>query len=309
MSDQKTAVVFGATGLIGQRITVRLLGDGWKVKALVRNVPKSRQIFGDRVEHIEWNYEKDDWKSAVEGTEAVINFSGAPIFQKWKGDYKRRIVDSRVKATRQISDAICRSKSHPGVFVNGSASGFYGYDGWDDSVVNENIPAGSDFWGNFVSSWEKAAMEAEECGTRVVNIRTSVVLDGASGALPQLVSVFNKGIGGPIRPGDQWFPWIHIDDEVEMVFFALKDERVSGALNASVPDVPRMREFARTLGEVLGKPSRIPVPITILRLMMGEVANILANGKKVVPQRAMDLGYKFTYPDLEGALKNLLKPS
>lgn len=306
MSEQKTAAVFGATGLIGQQLVRRLLKEGWKVRVFARDSAKSRQIMGEVEEHHDWDYNRDDWKVYLNNTDAVFNFSGAPIFQKWRGDYKRQIVDSRVKATRQISDAICKAENGPGVFINGSASGIYGYDSWNDSEITEESGAGKDFWGQFVSTWESAAEEAGKCGTRVVNIRTSVVLSSDSGALPQLVSVFNKGIGGPIRPGDQWFPWIHIEDEVGMAMFALENEKVVGPMNASAPEVPRMRDFAKTLGQVLKKPSRIPIPLTILKLMMGEVANVLANGKRVVPSRASELGYQFRFHELEPALSNLM---
>lgn len=307
MADQRIAAVFGATGLMGQKIVERLGKDGWEVRIFTRDVSKSRLLFGDSAKIYHWNYDEEGWKKELENTDAVLNFSGAPIFKKWKGDYKKQIVDSRIKATRQISDAICGADNPPKVFINGSASGFYGYDGWNDDEISEASPSGKDFWGLFVSGWEEAATSAEKCGTRVVNIRTSVVLDRESGALPQLVSVFNKGIGGPIRPGDQWFPWIHIDDEIGMIFHALNGENIAGPLNASAPEVPRMRQFSSTLGEVLGKPSRIPIPITILRLMMGEVSLILANGKRVIPRRAEDLGYQFKFPHLEGALTDLLK--
>lgn len=306
MTDQKTAAVFGATGLMGQKIVRKLGNAGWKTRTFTRNPARSRELFGDSVEHYSWNYEEESWKDRIEGTDAVLNFSGAPIFRKWKGDYKREIVDSRITATRQISDAICKSEKPPSVFINGSASGYYGYDNWNDDEISEASPAGKDFWGLFVSGWEEAAMAAGKCGTRVVNIRTSVVLDRDSGALPQLVGVFRKGIGGPIRPGDQWFPWIHIDDEIGLIFHALNGGDITGPLNASAPEVPRMREFAETLGTVLGKPSRIPIPITILRLMMGEVSGILANGKRVVPARAKEIGYQFRFPILKDALKDLL---
>ncbi len=143
-------------------------------------------------------------------------------------------------------------------------------------------------------------------GVRVVLIRTSVVLTMKGGALPQLASVFRKGIGGPISPGNQWFPWIHEDDEVGLVLFALENDNVSGPLNASDPQVPTMNEFAATLGEVMHKGSRIRIPITVIRLMMGEVSNVLAKGKKVVPRRAMELGYRFRYTDLKAALADLM---
>lgn len=307
MGNGRTAAVFGATGQIGQAVIRRLSAEGWNIRIFARDLKKSGGIFQDIGQQIQWDYRKDDWQEHVNGTDAVFNFSGAPIFQKWKGDYKKEIVESRVKATERISRAICMAEKRPKVFVNGSAAGFYGYNTWNDDTVTEDYPAGSDFWGTFVSDWEKAAMKAEECGTRVINIRTSVVLDKDTGALPQLMNAFNKGIGGPIRPGNQWFPWIHKEDEIGIILYAMDIDTVSGPINASAPEVPRMREFAESLGRALGKPSRIPIPITILRLMMGEVSKILANGRMVVPKKAEDIGYQFKYPDIDGALQDLLK--
>ncbi len=307
MTNGKTAAVFGATGLIGKNVVEKLLAAGWTVRAFTRDTLKSKQAFGDAVEHFQWNFNSDDWKSHVDGTDVVLNFSGAPLFQKWKGDYRREILDSRIKATRQISDAICKANNKPHVFVNGSAEGYYGHDSWDDTKMTEDHDAGKDFFGELVKAWEDAAGEAEKCGTRVVNIRTGVVLSTDSGALPQLVSVFKKGIGGPIKPGDQWMPWIHIEDEVGIIMFALKNENVKGPVNAASPNDVRMKEFTDELGKTLGKPSRIPIPQTLIKLMMGEVSKLLINGNRVIPEKATKLGYQFKYPELAPALENLLK--
>ncbi len=307
MDQGRTAAVFGATGQIGQAVIRNLASDGWNIRIFARDTAKSGRLFPDIKEQYQWNYNKDDWQAHVDGCDAVFNFSGAPIFQKWKGDYKREIVDSRVLSTAKITEAICKANSKPSVFINGSAAGIYGYNTWNDDTVTEDYPAGSDFWGKFVADWEESALKAQGCGTRVINIRTSVVLDKETGALPQLMNAFNRGIGGPIRPGDQWFPWIHVEDEVGIILYALGIGTVSGPINASAPEVPRMREFASTLGKVMGKPSRIPIPVTILRLIMGEVSKILANGRKIVPKKAEDIGYQFKFPKLEGALENLLR--
>lgn len=301
-----TVSVFGATGLIGGSVIRALMEDGYSIRIFARSVEKSRDMFPEIKEHIRWDYTRDDWKQNLEGSAVVINFSGAPIFQKWKGDYRKEIWDSRVEATKQIVDAISRCTEKPAVLINGSASGIYGYDSFDDREVDESSPPGRDFWGDLVTAWEKEAMAAASMGVRVVLIRTSVVLTMKGGALPQLASVFRKGIGGPISPGNQWFPWIHEDDEVGLVLFALENDNVSGPLNASDPQVPTMNEFAATLGEVMHKGSRIRIPITVIRLMMGEVSNVLAKGKKVVPRRAMELGYRFRYTDLKAALTDLM---
>ena len=307
MGNGRTAAVFGATGQIGQAVIQKLSGEGWEIRIFARDTAKSSQLFPGIKDQYQWDYRKDDWQEHLDGTDVVFNFSGAPIFQKWKGDYRTEIVESRVTATARIAEAICSAKTRPRVFINGSAAGIYGYNTWNDDTVTEDYPAGKDFWGTFVSNWEKSALKATECGTRVINIRTTVVLDKETGALPQLMNAFNRGIGGPIRPGNQWFPWIHVEDEVGIMLYAMNIETVSGPINASAPEVPRMRDFAESLGKAMGKPSRIPIPVTILRLMMGEVSKILANGRKVVPKKAEEIGYQFRFPRLDQALEDLLK--
>lgn len=307
MSNGKTAAVFGATGLIGSNVVQKLIEAGWSVKVFTRNTQKSKEVFGDAVEHYRWSYDTDDWKEHVDNTDAVLNFNGAPLFQRWKGDYRREILDSRIKASRQISDAICRAGNKPGVFINGSAEGYYGHSSWTDTKLTEDHNAGNDFFGELVRAWENAASESEKCGTRVVNIRTGVVLSTESGALPQLVSTFRRGIGGAIKPGTQWIPWIHIDDEVGLIMFALENDNARGPINAAAPEEARMKEFTDELGKVLGKPSRISIPKTLIRLMMGEASNLLINGNRVVPDKAIGLGYKFKFPELVPALENLLK--
>ena len=305
-NDSSVVSVFGATGLIGQNVVRMLHSEGYRIRIFARDLSKSRNLFPEISDHVLWNYANEGWKPSLVGTGAVINFSGAPIFRKWKGDYRKEIWNSRVEATRQIVDAISKLEQKPSILINGSAAGIYGYDSFDDSDVAESSPPGKDFWGDLVSAWEGEANKAENFGTRVVNIRTTVVLDRESGALPQLVSVFRKGIGGPISPGNQWFPWIHIEDEVGLVMFAMENDTVSGPINAGSPEVPRMEDFAHTLGEVMHKQSRVKIPLTVIRLMMGEVSNVLAKGKKVVPARALELGYRFKFVKLRDALEDLL---
>ena len=303
----RTAAVLGATGNIGQNVVRALIDSGFSVRIFARDTEKSRQIFPQISEHVSWDYRSEAWKDRIDGCNVVINLAGAPIFQKWKGHYRSEIVDSRVEETRQVVDAIRRARDRPQLLINASAAGIYGYESFDNTDVTEDTLPGKDFWGDFVTRWEHEALEAESMGVRTVLIRTSVVLSTDGGALPQLVSVFKKGIGGPISPGNQWFPWIHVDDEVGLLMFSITNDRVKGPLNASSPKVPTMKEFATALGITLGKTYKVRIPITFVRLMMGEVGNILAKGKKVVPKRAEEFGYVFKYPDLEQALDNLLK--
>lgn len=307
MGDQNKAVVFGSSGLIGSAVCKELIKRGYSVTAVGRDREKVRQKVPGASEYYGFTGKGGDLEKIINGSTAVFNFSGAPIFKKWKGNYKTEIYESRVDYTSAIAEAIKKCQVPPELFVNGSAAGIYGYDKWDDREITEDEPAAEDFWGVLVKEWEEAAEKAKSDKVRVVNIRTSVVLDSSEGALEQLVKVFNRGLGGPIKPGTQWFPWIHLDDEVGLALFPLEKKDISGPINASSPQVPRMNEFSAILGRVLNKPSRIKVPVTIIRMMFGEVSDLLIKGKKVIPAKAEKYGYPFLFPDLEGALENLLK--
>ena len=305
MENQRKAVLFGSSGLIGNNLCRKLKQEGYLVIAAGRDTERMRQRspFADHYEQITGDLES--FEKIIRGSEAVFNFSGAPVFIKWKGDYRNEIYDSRVKLTSMIARSIVNLDVPPRVFVNGTASGIYGYDSFDDRDITEDEKPASDFWGSLVRDWEASADMAQSEKTRVVNLRTSVVLDSKEGALPQLVKVFRRGLGGPIKPGTQWFPWIHIEDEVDLALFCSNNEKITGAVNASAPNVPRMNEFAETLGRVLDKPSRIKVPKTIIRMMFGEVSELLTNGKKVIPSKAEKNGFQFRFPVLYDALKDL----
>ncbi|MDS0257026.1 TIGR01777 family oxidoreductase [Thermoplasmatales archaeon AK] len=306
MADIEKIAVFGATGTIGGALLRELSGSNYSVTAFARDGSKLAAISHGNIIGKLLPESPEKLSSELEGAKAVFNFTGAPIFRRWSREYRNEIIKSRVDFTRNISRAILGCTDPPRVFVNGSASGIYGYDSFDDSDVTEDHSAASDFWGKLVSDWESAANESARSGVRVVNIRTTVVLDSKSGALPELVRLFQRGLGGAIRPGTQWFPWIHIKDEIGLAVFAMNRDDISGPLNAGSPNVPRMDEFARELGNVLGKPSRIKIPVTVLRLFLGEVTEVMSKGKKVVPARALQLGYEFKFPDLNSALRDLL---
>ena len=301
-------MVLGATGCIGRAVVSGLKNAGYGIIIGSRDPEKARTAFPDVSSFIEFDYKKKtDLQQAMDGVYAVVNLTGAQIFQKWTDEYRKEIVESRVESTRIIVDSMIRCKTRPSVLVNGSAAGIYGYERVTDDPMTEDSKPGKDLWGDLVSKWEAEAMKAKDQGIRVVTIRTSVVLSPDCGALPQLVGIFNKGIGGPIRPGTQWFPWIHIDDEVSLIVNAVRDSSYSGPFNASAPDVPRMKDFAHTLGKVLGKGSRFPIPVFVIRLVMGESANVLGKGTRVIPEKAQKIGFVFRYPNLEPALENLLK--
>jgi len=306
--SRSKVIVLGATGCIGKAVVKGLKDAGYSIIIGSRDPEKARMAFPDVSSFIEFNYnKKTDLSRSLEGVYAVVNLTGAQIFQRWTEEYKKEIVASRVESTKMVVDAIRDCKEKPSVLVNGSAAGIYGYERVTNDPMTEDSKPGNDFWGDLVSKWEAEAMKASDLGIRVVTIRTSVVLSADCGALPQLVSIFKKGIGGPIRPGTQWFPWIHIDDEVSLIVNAVKESSYSGPFNASAPDVPRMKDFAHTLGKVLGKSSRFPIPVFMIRLVMGESANVLGKGTRVIPEKAQKLGFVFRYPELGPALENLLK--
>ena len=301
-------MVLGATGCIGKAVVSGLKNAGYSIIIGSRDPEKARTAFPGVSSFIEFNYKKKtDMSQSMEGVYAVVNLSGAQIFQKWTDEYKKEIVESRVESTRIIVDSMRACKTRPSVLVNGSAAGIYGYERVTDDPMTEDSKPGNDFWGDLVSKWEAEAMKANDLGIRVVTIRTSVVLSPDCGALPQLVDIFKKGIGGPIRPGTQWFPWIHIDDEVSLMVNAVRESSYSGPFNASAPEVPRMKDFAHALGRVLGKGSRFPIPVFVIRLVIGESANVLGKGTRVVPEKAQKIGFVFKYPNLDPALESLLK--
>ena len=302
---KQTVSLFGGNGLIGSEIARTLLSRGDEIKFFSRNKQKTEVIFPGK-EVVEFTMENKEWKQEIDGSSAIINFTGESIFKKWTGEYKRKIVESRVKTVDRIVEAISKCEVRPKVFINGTAAGYYGYDKITDTEMNEDSPKGDDFFGDLVYQWEKAANRAEEYGVRVVNVRTSLVLSASGGGLPELVSIFKTGLGGPIRPGNQWLAWIHMSDEVGLVLFSLDNEKISGPLNAVSPQSTTMAEFARTLGKVLDRPARINIPATLVRLRMGEVSDLILHGKKVIPKRAVQYGYVFKFPDLEAALRSTL---
>jgi len=297
--------LFGVTGLIGSSIADQLILEHQNLKLFSRNTERLSSRFPEQTV-VNWNMATDSWKNEIDGATAVINFTGEPIFRRWNADYKRRIYDSRINTVQEIVRAIADSQVKPKVFINGTATGFYGYDRIDDTGMDEDSPNGNDFWGKLVLEWESAANKAANYGVRVVNIRTSMVLSSKGGSLPELVSVFRKDLGGPIKPGNQWFTWIHMDDEVGLVLWAMNNDNVVGPVNAVSPQSTTMKDFAKKLGKVLNKPSRINIPATLIKLRMGEVSALILRGKKIIPKKALELGYVFKYPDLEDALRSTL---
>ena len=289
-------VVTGGTGFLGGALVGRLRDDGHTVTVLTRGRTGAGTVH--------WNPETSagEWTSTLDGADAVIHLAGASIAGgRWTAERKALIRNSRVRSTRPLVNAILAARRPPAVLISGSAMGIYGPHG--DEPLVEDSPPGSGFLASVCVDWEREALNAALV-SRVVVVRTGLALDRSGGALPQIALPFNFFAGGPIGSGRQYMSWIHRDDWVEMVRWALSNAAVSGPLNATAPDPVTNREFAKALGRVLRRPSFLPTPAFALRLALGEMADeLLLTGQRVLPAKAQSLGFTFRYPTLEPALR------
>jgi len=304
MANDKRVVITGATGTIGRKLCSELALRDYQLVIFSRDPDKARASVPGAA--VKWTPEEEGaWDSAIDGAYGVVHLAGASIFGKrWSETYKQEIRDSRVIGTRGMVNAMAAAQRKPSVFVCGSAIGYYGPS--DDTELDESAPPGNDFLAQIGIEWEREGARAEEYGIRTVLLRTGIILDPSGGALAQMVPPFKFFVGGPVLPGNQWFSWIHIDDEVALIIKALEDSRISGPLNATAPHPQTNRDFSATLGKVLGRPSWLPVPTFALNAMFGELGTMLSTGQRVIPTKALDLGYEFTYPTSEQALRDLL---
>ena len=299
-------VVTGATGLIGQELCKNLHKNGDVVTVFTREVDKGKKILPFLNNFIEWDYSKPElWKNQIEGKDVIIHLAGANIFGKrWTDSYKRTIIRSRKLATKCLVDAIEMIKNKPKVFISSSAVGYYRDNGNEE--ITEDSPSGSDFLSMVCRSWENEAMQVEKLGVRRVSIRTGIVLSSKDGTLKKMLLPFKLFAGGSIGNGNQWFPWIHIEDIVGIYLFALNNE-INGAFNGTSPNPVTMKEFTKTLGKVLNRPSLFTVPEFVIELAVGEGAQSILASLKVMPKKLLDNSYQFKYGRLEPALKSLLK--
>ena len=295
--------VTGATGTIGSAIVRELLARGDEVVALSRDPERAREKLGEGISSVRWaNPSAEPAPSdALSGCDAVVHLLGEPVDQRWSDDAKERIRNSRVFGTRYLVAGLRDASPRPEVLVSQSATGWYGPHG--DETLDESVPAADDFLARVVRDWEDEARAAEELGMRVAMMRCGVVLSPSGGALGKMITPFKLGVGGPIAGGDQYVPWVHLDDVVGALVCALEDERLRGPVNLTAPDPATNRELSTALGRVLRRPALLPVPGFALKLMYGEMSSVVTTGARVVPARLAELGYRFRRPDLEDALR------
>ncbi|MEP6887543.1 MAG: TIGR01777 family oxidoreductase [Nitrospirales bacterium] len=299
-------VVSGGTGFIGRPLCESLLKSGHRLTMLTRNQEQVSRLFGPTMTAVEWNgRETGDWEGRLEGAEAVVNLAGASIADaRWTDARKRLITESRIMSARCLVQACSRLAVKPHVFLNASAIGYYGPQG--DQVLDESSRPGIGFLADLCVQWESAARDAASNGMRVVCLRTGMVLERDGGALPRMAIPFRCYMGGPVMPGTQWVSWIHRDDVVGLIEWALTNAIISGPVNAVAPHAVRMTEFCRTLGRVLHRPSWIPVPALVLKTALGELGSLMTTGQRVAPMVAQQGGYRFQYPRIEEALRAAL---
>jgi uncharacterized protein (TIGR01777 family) len=296
--------VTGATGTIGRAVVHALLERGDSVVALSRDAASAREKLGAAVDVHEWRDPKGEPApaDAFADVEGVIHLLGEPVAQRWSDEAKDEIRDSRVLGTRNLVMGL-RAAAGPRlkVLVAQSATGFYGPHG--DEQVDESASAGSDFLAEVVVAWEAEARGAEELGLRAPICRTGVVLSEGEGALAKMLPPFKLGVGGPVASGRQYIPWIHLDDVVGALLFALDNDAADGPLNITAPDPATNKDFSKALGRTLGRPAVMPVPGFAIKLLYGEMASIVTTGVRAVPKRLLELGYRFRRAELDAALK------
>lgn len=302
------AIITGATGFIGKALTNHLLQSGYEVIALSRSQEKAQAILGDKVRCVEWDgTTSSGWAKFAEGADAIVNLAGANLSAKyWTPSYKKEIWDSRVNAGRAIVQAVMRTRDKPKQLIQASAVGYYGSRG--DAVLDESSAKGEGFLSDLVKVWEESTEAVETYGVRRISIRSGVILGEGAVLLSRLRLPFKLYGGGYPGSGKQWLSWIHLQDEVQIIEFLMKQSAIQGAVNLTSPEPVTMKEFTQVFGKILNRPAWLRIPALALKAAFGEMAKeMFLAGQKVFPRRLLEAGYQFKYPTLEAALAECLK--
>jgi uncharacterized protein (TIGR01777 family) len=296
-------VITGASGFIGSLLTDHLWSQRHHLILLSRNPPRESNL--TQQEWISWKPgAPGDWEQAIDGVDGIINLAGEPIAAKrWSDAQKEKIRFSRVESTKALVKAVGKAVKKPKFLISASAVGYYGPRG-DETITEETVP-GNDYLARVCVDWEEEARKAESYGIRVALVRTGIVLGKGQGALAKMVVPFKYFVGGPLGSGNQWMPWIHIEDQIALLLFLIENQNARGPFNATAPNPVSMTEFCKTLGKVLNRPSWASVPGGMLTLLVGEMSEMLLKGQRAVPQAAVKLGHEFKYPNLLPALESL----
>lgn len=306
-------IITGGSGFIGQKLAASLVGDDYEVILLSRQPEKARgRVTNANV--VGWDGRTaQGWGHLAEGADAIVNLAGESIGgsgivpSRWSEERKRNILQSRLDAAAAVIEAVRSAKTKPGVVVQASAVGYYGAAG--DALLTEAAPPGNDFLASVCAQWENASAPLDALGVRRAVIRTGLVLSPQGGVLPRLMLPFRFFGGGTLGSGRQWYPWIHIDDAIRAIRFLISTESARGTFNLSAPNPLTNRDFSRVLGRVMHRPALLPVPSFALRLALGEMATLVLDGQRAVPQSLSKLGFTFRFSEAEAALRDLLQPN
>jgi uncharacterized protein (TIGR01777 family) len=298
-------LVTGASGRIGKALCDELLKRGDEVVGLTRDPDKA----GAAQPQVTWHAWEPTLErpteAAFEGVDGIVNLIGEKINQRWSDEAKRKIMDSRKISTHNLVGTIEGLATRPKAMVSQSAVGYYGSRG--DEVLDESSAPGEGFDSSVCVEWEKAAREVEPTGVRLAIVRTGQVLETGGGILGELLLLFKLGLGGPLAGGKQWLPWIHLSDELGVLMWALDTDTVSDVVNGTAPNPVTNKDWSKALGKALGRPAVLPIPGLAVEVKFGkEFGKVAQGGQRVLPRRTEELGYAFKFPEIDGALRNLV---
>lgn len=300
--------ITGATGFVGSRLVERLSASGHQILVLTRNLAAAQKVFPTAFPNLEivaYNPTVSGaWQEAIASCDGVVNLAGEPIAEKrWTPQQKQEILNSRKLGTQKIVEAIALANPKPKVLVNASAIGYYGTS--ETATFEETSPPGKDFLAEVCQAWEAEAQKVTQAGVRLVILRLGIVL-GQGGAIAKMIAPFKVFAGGPLGTGRQWFSWIYLDDLVNLIIQALTKPEMEGVFNATAPNPVRMSELAQTMGEIMQRPSWLPVPSFALETLLGEGAMVVLEGQQVLPQRTQASGFNYQYSTVKQALKEIV---
>ncbi|MBO1068641.1 MAG: TIGR01777 family protein [Dolichospermum sp. DEX189] len=301
--------ISGATGFVGSRLVERLHTEGHRILVLTRNPTFAQKVFPSpafpNLEIIAYTPSvSGTWQDAIAGCDGVVNLAGEPIAEgRWTPERKQEILNTRKLGTQKIVEAIAKANPRPIVLVNTSAIGYYGTS--ETASFNEDSASGNDFLAQVCQEWEQEATKVKDANVRLVILRFGIVL-GNGGALGKMITPFKLFAGGPIGSGQQWFSWIHLDDIVGLIIQALTNPTMEGVYNATAPQPVRMNDLSTTMGNVMNRPSWLPVPGFAIEAILGDGAKVVLEGQKVLPKRTLESGFEYQYPNLQSALTQIL---
>ncbi|MDM9585201.1 TIGR01777 family oxidoreductase [Nostoc sp. GT001] len=301
--------ITGATGFVGSRLVQRLHGEGHKTVVLTRNTTFAQKVFPSEafpnVEIVAYTPNASgSWQGVIASCDGVVNLAGEPIGEgRWTPERKQEILNSRKLGTQKIVEAIANANPQPSVLINASAIGYYGTS--ETATFDETSLSGNDFLAQVCQAWEAEARKVKDAGVRLVILRFGIVL-GNGGALGKMIPPFKLFAGGPIGSGRQWFSWIHVDDLVNLILQALTKPEIEGVYNATAPNPVRMADLSQALGQVMNRPSWLPVPAFAIEALLGDGAIVVLEGQQVIPKRTVQTGFEYKYPNLQSALTQIL---